>query len=180
MLEGMKLKRFAAALLVAFTCAAETNPPEPKSKETSKPTVIVVAPVVRYRYSGYSLLGNLIGVGIRTGIEAWREKKQNERMANEATYEPAPYVRQYYDAPSLTEMIIESNPPGANIAINAVAVGVTPQTRLEKPGRIYLLIRADGYDDFIHEFTAGGAPVHVIAELKHQPNHAESNVIVIK
>jgi hypothetical protein len=175
------------AVLIAVTgllVAAEKPATEPPANAPTKSTsvsvraTVVVAPryYVPYRYSGYGLLGNLIGAGIRTGLESWREKKQNERIAQES---PAPYVYQVYE-PALTEMIIESNPPGAFVSINGQPVGVTPQTRLEKPGAVYMLIRADGYDDFIHDFTAGGAPVHVIAELKHQPNHAESNVIVIK
>ncbi len=161
--------RILTLLLVAGICAAETAPPAPAvpAKATTVTTrttrvVIVRAPV---RYYGYSLLGNLIGASIVGAVEAHRNNRLAERAAAEAAL--VPYVPQYADAPVQTEMIIESNPPGARVVINGAAVGVTPLTGQQNAGSVYLLIRLDGYQDEIHEFRAGGAPVHIIAELKH-------------
>ncbi len=173
------MKLLTALLLVALTCAAETKPPEPKSKEPTT-RVVVIAPVVRvpYRYYGYNLLGNLIGSGIRTGIESWREKKQNERIAQQSA-EPEPYIRQSFEPPALAEIRIESNQPGAEVFIDAKSYGPAPVSVLLNPGSRYVAVHATGFENWSKEIDArAGEPQTVTAELKKPPE--DLTVIVIK
>lgn len=166
--RGIGKVRLFTAALIALVCVAETKPPEPAVKKETKTVtrVVVITPVVRapLRYYGYNLLGNLIGSSIVGAVEAHRN-----RMQQQSSEEPAaPYVPQYYEPPALSEVIIESNPPGAAVSINFQSAGKTPLApRFEKPGTIVVMIRADGYDDYFHEYKVGpGEPLHVKENLQ--------------
>ncbi len=164
--------------MAAVACTAETNPtPTDQKKTTTVVTqrttrVVVIAPVVRVplRYYGYSLLGHLIGSSIVGAVEAHRNHVA-ETYATAEAVPAASYVHQSYEPPPLSEVIVESNPPGAAVSINFQSAGKTPLApRFEKPGTIVVMIRADGYNDYFHEYKVSpGESLHVTEELqRHQ------------
>lgn len=176
----MKLQRLIGPSLLALAlCAQVATAAEPKPKETKeqKPKRSIhwaVSAHVGYRvpmryyrpalgFSLFNMLGNAVGSMGDAQDREWNSGRFYEQTPDVPV---VPYVKQYAEPPSLTELVIESNPPGARVVINGQSMGVTPQNRLEKPGAIYLLIRAEGYEDEVHEFRAGEGPVHIVAELK--------------
>ncbi len=171
------MKLFTALLLLAFTCAAETKPPEPKAKtETIKRTtrvVIVRAPV---RYYGYNLLGNLIGSGIVGAIEGHRVRAE----ARAAAYVPPAYVaQQYAEPPALAEIRVESDQPGAEVFIDAKSYGPAPVSVLLNPGARYVAVHLNGFENWSKEIDARlGEPQSVSAELKKPAE--DLTVIVVK
>ena len=128
---------------------------------------VSVTPVIRFRHAG---LLTLLGAGVNgmwnSADSEWNSGRFYEQTPTAPP--PAPYVRQYAEAPALSKVTVESNPPGATVSINFQGVGKTPlPATTEKSGTIYVLIRADGYDDYFHEYKVGpGEPVHVNALLE--------------
>ncbi len=160
--------------MLAHGTAAQTTPPatsklveptpaapEPAAKEKRKrhTRVVIVAPI-RYRRYG---LSDLLGYGVAGMWSAadadWNSEPHQTRNAPEAE----PYVPQYYEPPAPVEVSVESNPPGAAVSINFQPAGKTPILHhFEKPGTIVVMIRADGYDDYFHEYKVGpGEPLPV-------------------
>jgi hypothetical protein len=133
---------------------------------------------VPLRYYGYSLLGNLIGSGIRASIDAWQEGKRRDEQpaAQEA---PAPYVPQYAEPPAISVLTIESNPPGAEVFIDAKPFGPAPVSVTVLPGSRFVAVRLDGFELWSRDIAAReGEPSKVSAQLKKTPE--DVNVIVIK
>lgn len=158
------LNSFIGPSLLALALCVQVASAAPRHKRI---VVVVKRSPIRYRapvrINFLNVWGNAVGSMGDAQDAEWNSGRFYEQTPD---VPQVPYVKQYAEPPALTEIVIESNPPGARVSINGQPVGVTPQTRLEKPGAIYLLIRAEGYEDEIHEFLAGDGPVHILAELK--------------
>jgi hypothetical protein len=69
-------------------------------------------------------------------------------------------------AASQATLLIESNPPGADIQVDGAFMGSTPSTVTVTAGNHSITVKKKGYDEWNRVLNAQGATVHVNAELE--------------
>jgi len=83
---------------------------------------------------------------------------------------PPPYVV------PMAKLTIESNPAGAEVLIDTKSFGATPVTASLIPGSKYIVLKKDGFENWIKELNAQPGPVAVNAEMKKIP---ESSFVIV-
>jgi hypothetical protein len=102
--------------------------------------------------------------------------------AFEVGHSEAPHVPAPPPAPlvaPVTTLTVQSNPPGAEVIIDAKNYGRAPVTASLPPGSKYVLIRKDGFENWTREIDAK-AGVSVIVNGDLRKVQATPNVIVVK